>query len=465
MQSPNHQITQSPNSLNHPITKSPNSFTHLHLHTEYSLLDGAIRLKDLFPKAVKYGYKAVAMTDHGNMYGTLRFYEQALKHNIKPIIGCEVYVAPKGRKDRSARSSREAAFHLVLLAQNNTGYKNLLKLVSTAHFEGFFYKPRVDLELLEDLNQGLIALSACLHGQIPAAILHGDRKRAKALAETYGSVFDNRFYLEIQENDIAEQTIVNQGLVDLGKELGLPVVATNDCHYLAPEDAKAHDVLLCIQTNKTVNDTNRMRFSTDKLYFTSPEEMAERFKDYPDAVAMTGEIAEKCNIELEFGQRHFPLYPIKKGETYSGLFDAVARKGLKERFQEDEIHEEEQAQYRERFETEISVIKEKGFASYFLIVADFINWAKSQSIPVGPGRGSAAGSLVAYAMRITDIDPVKYGLFFERFLNVERESLPDIDIDFCMNRRDEVIHYVTEKYGGEDFVAQILEYLIRKWTA
>ena len=458
MQSPNHQITKSPNSLNHQITKSPIFFAHLHLHTEYSLLDGAIRLKDLFPKAVEYGYKAVAMTDHGNMYGALRFYEQALKHNIKPIIGCEVYVAPKGRKDRNARSAGEAAYHLVLLAQNNTGYKNLLKLVSIAQFEGFFYKPRVDLELMEDLNQGLIALSACLHGQIPAAILHGDRKKAKALAETYASVFDNRFYLEIQENDIAEQTIVNQGLVDLGKELGLPVVATNDCHYLTPEDAKAHDVLLCIQTNKTVNDTNRMRFSTDKLYFTSPEEMAERFKDYPDAVAMTGEIAEKCNVELELGKRHFPLYPIKKGETYSGLFEAVARKGLEERFQKNEIHEEEQAQYRERFETEISVIKEKGFASYFLIVADFINWAKSQSIPVGPGRGSAAGSLVAYAMRITDIDPVRYGLFFERFLNVERESLPDIDIDFCMNRRDEVIRYVTEKYGGEDFVAQIITF-------
>jgi DNA polymerase-3 subunit alpha len=438
--------------------QSPNSFTHLHLHTEYSLLDGAIRLKDLFPKAKKYGYKAIAITDHGNMYGALRFYEQALKHEIKPIIGCEVYVAPKGRKDRSARSSREAAYHLVLVAQNNTGYKNLLKLVSTAYFEGFFYKPRVDLELLEDLNQGLVALSACLHGQIPAAILNGNRKEAKALAETYASVFDNRFYLEIQENGIAEQTMVNQGLMDLGKELGLPLVATNDCHYLVPEDAMAHDVLLCIQTNKTVNDTNRMRFSTDKLYFTSPEEMVERFKDYPDAVSMTGEIAEKCNVELELGRKHFPLYPIKKGETYNGLFEATARKGLEERFKEDGIHGEEQAQYRERFEAEISVIKEKDFASYFLIVADFINWAKSRSIPVGPGRGSVAGSLVAYAMRITDIDPVKYGLFFERFLNVERESLPDIDIDFCMNRRDEVIHYVTEKYGGEAFVAQIITF-------
>jgi len=440
------------------IMQSSNPFIHLHLHTEYSLLDGAIRLKDLFPRAGKYGYRAVAITDHGNMYGALRFYEQALRHNIKPIIGCEVYVAPRGRGDRSARSSREAAYHLVLLALNNTGYKNLLKLVSTAYFEGFFYKPRVDLELLENFNQGLVALSACLHGQIPAAILRGDMKEARALAETYAGIFANRFYLEIQKNDITEQEMVNQGLVDLAGELGLPLVATNDCHYLAPGDAVAHDVLLCIQTNKTVNDTNRMRFSTDKLYFASPGEMAERFKDYPEALSITGEIAEKCNVELELGRKHFPLYPIKKGETYSGLFEAAARKGLEERFQENEIHGEEQAQYRERFETEISVIKKKDFASYFLIVADFINWAKSRSIPVGPGRGSVAGSLVAYAMRITDIDPVKYGLFFERFLNVERESLPDIDIDFCMNRRDEVVRYVTEKYGGEDFVAQIITF-------
>jgi DNA polymerase-3 subunit alpha len=347
---------------------------------------------------------------------------------------------------------------LVLLAQNNTGYKNLLKLVSIAYFEGFFYKPRVDLDLLKNFNQGLLALSACLHGQIPSAILNGDMKGAKALAETYANIFTDRFYLEIQKNDIPEQEIANQGLLDIAKETGLPVVATNDCHYLTPEDAKAHDVLLCIQTNKTVNDSNRMRFSTNKLYFASPEEMADRFKNYPEAVLTTAEIAKKCNIELEFGRKHFPLYPIKNGETYNGLFEAKARKGLEERFHEDGIKGEDQAQYLERFETEISIIKKKDFASYFLIVADFINWAKSQSIPVGPGRGSVAGSLVAYAMRITEIDPVKYGLFFERFLNIERESLPDIDIDFCMNRRDEVIHYVTEKYGGEDFVAQIITF-------
>ena len=433
-------------------------FVHLHLHTEYSLLDGAIRLKDLFPKAGEYGYQAVAITDHGNMYGALKFYEQALKHDIKPILGCEVYVAPKGRKDKSARSAREAAYHLVLLAKNNIGYKNLLKLVSTAFFDGFFYKPRVDLELLRELNQGIIALSACMHGQIPAAILNGDEKGAKALAETYADIFKGRFYLEIQENGIPEQTTANQGLVDLAGKTGLPLVATNDCHYLKSEDAKAHDVLLCIQTNKTVNDADRMRFSTDKLYFTSPEEMAERFKDHPEAVSMTAEIASRCNIELETGRYHFPKYPLEKHETYEGLFETIASRGLEKRFQQEGIHREEQAQYKERFETEISVIKEKGFASYFLIVADIINWARSRSIPVGPGRGSAAGSVVAYAMRITDIDPVRFGLFFERFLNVERASLPDIDMDFCMNRRDEVINYVTEKYGGEDFVAQIITF-------
>jgi DNA polymerase-3 subunit alpha len=433
-------------------------FVHLHLHTEYSLLDGAIRLKDLFPAAARFGYPAVAITDHGNMYGAQHFYRQAVKHGIKPILGCEVYVAPKGRGDRSARSSKEAAYHLVLLAENDAGYKNLLKLVTRAHFEGFYYKPRVDLELLRELNHGLIALSACLHGQVPAAILSGHRKKAKALAETYADIFDRRFYLELQENGIDKQQTVNQGLVDLAGEMGLPLVATNDCHYLTAPDSKAHDVLLCIQTNRTVNDTNRMRFTTDSLYFTSPEEMAARFSQYPEALAVTGEIAERCNVELKFGTHHFPLYPIETGDTYENRFETMARQGLERRFEELGLNARDQTPYRERFETEISIIKEKGFASYFLIVADFINWAKTQSIPVGPGRGSAAGSLAAYAMGITDIDPVRYGLFFERFLNVERKSLPDIDVDFCMNRRDEVIRYVARKYGGEEYVAQIITF-------
>ncbi|HID96887.1 MAG TPA: DNA polymerase III subunit alpha [Thermodesulfobacteriaceae bacterium] len=433
-------------------------FTHLHLHTEYSLLDGAIKLSNLFPRALEYGYDTLAITDHGNMYGALKFYEEARRNNIKPIIGCEIYVAPKGRRDKSAKSSGAAAYHLVLLAKDLTGYRNLLKLVTLARFEGFHYKPRVDLELLREFNEGLIALSACLHGQVPAAILNGDGKKARELAEQYADIFRGRFYLEIQENGIPDQKLVNEGLIDLGTRLGIPVVATNDCHYLTSGDAEAHDVLLCIQTNRTVDDPNRMRFTTDQIYFTSPEEMERRFDYFPEALAVTMEIADQCNVELELGRYHFPTYPLEEGETYETRFESLAREGLERRISEDGIPEEMLAAYHDRFDEEISVIKEMGFASYFLIVADFINWAKEQSIPVGPGRGSAAGSLVAYSMRITDIDPVRYGLFFERFLNVERKSLPDIDVDFCMKRRDEVIEYVAGKYGGEDHVAQIITF-------
>ncbi len=432
-------------------------FVHLHLHTEYSLLDGAIRLKDLFPRAKEYGYKSVAITDHGNMYGVLNFYLQAKKHDIHPIIGCEVYVAPKSRFDKGARSAKDAANHLVLLAQNNIGYKNLLKLVSLAHIEGFFYKPRVDLELLKELNEGLIALSACLKGDVSQAILKKGLKEAKKVAQRYATIFKDRYYLELQKNDIPEQEEVNKALIDIAKELGIPLVATNDCHYLDAKDAKAHDVLLCIQTNKTVDEENRMRFSTDKLYFAPPDEMARRFSDVPEAVSITEEIANKCNVEFELGKHHFPIYPLKDGETYEELFKKAARDGLKRRIEELGLNEEEKRLYEERLEFEISVICQKGFPSYFLIVSDFINWAKSKGIPVGPGRGSAAGSLVAYAMRITEIDPVKYGLFFERFLNVERQSLPDIDVDFCMRRRDEVLEYVSQKYGS-DYCAQIITF-------
>ena len=433
-------------------------FTHLHLHTEYSLLDGAIRLKDLFPKAREYGYDALAITDHGNMYGALKFYQQALQAGIKPLIGCELYVAPKHRTDRSARSQSQAAFHLVLLAMNNTGYKNLLKLVTLANFEGFYYKPRVDKELLEQFNQGLIALSACLHGEVAHACLHGDEKAATSLAETYASIFKDRFYLELQENGIPEQTEVNRALVSLADKLGIPVVATNDCHYLNREDADAHDVLLCIQTGKTVDDPKRMKFSTDSLYFTDPEEMTKRFSWCPEALSNTREIVEKCHVEIETGRHHFPVFRLDSDLTYEEEFEKRAAKGLEKRLLEDGIDPDGQEIYRRRFQEEIDIIKQKGFASYFLIVSDFINWAKENGIPVGPGRGSAAGSLVAYSMRITDIDPVKYGLFFERFLNAERVSLPDIDVDFCMSRRDEVIRYVTERYGGEDHVAQIITF-------
>lgn len=434
------------------------NFTHLHLHTEYSLLDGAIRLKDLFPTARKYGYEAVAMTDHGNMYGALNFYEQALKHGIKPILGCEIYVAPKGMKDRGARSAKDAGFHLVLLAQDNTGYKNLLRLVTIAHFDGFYYKPRVDLDVLKEYNQGLIALSACLHGDVPYNLLHYGMESARERAKIYSMLFDKRFYLELQENGIPEQAEVNKGLIAIGKELGLPVVATNDCHYLNARDAIAHDVLLCIQTNRTINDEGRMRFSTDMLYFAPPDEMSKRFSYIPEALSITMEIAERCNVTLESGRHHFPLYPIKETETYEGLFDKKAREGFEARMNELGLDEETSSYYKARLEEELAVIKEKGFASYFLIVADFINWAKANGIPVGPGRGSAAGSLVAYSMGITELDPVRYGLYFERFLNAERASLPDIDVDFCMKRRDEVLNYVTQKYGGEEYVSQIITF-------
>ncbi len=433
-------------------------FTHLHLHTEYSLLDGAIRLKDLFKKAKEYGYESVAITDHGNMYGVLKFYEKAKKEGIKPIIGCELYVAPKSRKDRSAKSQSEAAYHLVLLAMNEKGYKNLMKLVTIANFEGFYYKPRVDKALLEEINEGLIALSACLHGEVSNCLLRGDEKRAISLAETYASIFKDRFYLELQENGIPEQAEVNKALLDLGKRLGIPVVATNDCHYLNREDADAHDVLLCIQTGKTVNDPKRMKFSTDMLYFAPPEEMKSRFSWCEEAISQTQEIAERCNVEIETGKHHFPVFTIDEGTTYEEEFEKRAREGFRKRLKRLNLSDQELKSYEERLAEELQIIKEKGFSSYFLIVSDFINWAKKKGIPVGPGRGSAAGSLVAYSMGITDLDPVKYGLFFERFLNVERISLPDIDVDFCMSRRDEVIEYVTKKYGGEDHVAQIITF-------
>ncbi len=433
-------------------------FVHLHLHTEWSLLDGAIRLKDLFPLAKEYGYESVAITDHGALYGLIHFYEMARDYGIKPILGCEVYVAPGSRFDRKAKSAHEAGYHLILLCENETGYRNLLKLITLANFEGFYWKPRVDKELLRRYGEGLIALSACLHGEIPAAILRGQRDKARALAQEYAAIFPGRFYLELQENDLPEQKRVNEVLVELAEELKLPLVATNDCHYLRPEDARVHDVLLCIQTNRVVTDENRMRFSTDKLYFASPEEMKRRFSWCPEAVENTLRIAERCELELELGRHHFPRYPLPEGQTYEEVFEEKARAGFEKRLAELKewpglaASEEE---YRRRLDYELEVIKQKGFASYFLVVADFIAWAKERGIPVGPGRGSAAGSLVAYAMGITNLDPLRYGLLFERFLNVERASLPDIDVDFCMRRREEVIRYVREKYGGRDYVAQI----------
>ena len=433
---------------------------HLHVHTQYSLLDGAIRIDDLLKKCQEFGMKAVAITDHGAMHGALEFYVKAKKIGIKPIIGCEFYIAPQNRKiHQGAKSSSDAAFHIVLLAMDEDGYKNLMKLATIAQLEGFYYKPRIDKETLVAHNKGLIALTACLHGGIPHLILHGNMDAARRETKVLQKIFDDRLYFEMQDSSIKEQKKVNKGLVKLSKEFGIPLVATNDCHYLNRDQAFAHEVLLCIQTGRTINDQGRFKFATDELYFKSPAEMKERFSDFPEAIAETVKIADRCNLELKFGQHHFPNFPVPEGDTLASLFARLSRQGLEERLaairEKGELTPEDEKTYRDRLEHEIRVIQEMEFPGYFLIVADFINWAKSKRIPVGPGRGSGAGSLAAYCLRITEIDPIPYGLIFERFLNIERKSLPDFDIDFCQERRNEVFHYVQERYGGLQHVAQI----------
>ncbi|MCF6290801.1 MAG: DNA polymerase III subunit alpha [Desulfobacterales bacterium] len=437
-------------------------FVHLHVHTQYSLLDGAIRLDDLLDKCKEFGMDTVAITDHGAMHGALEFYVKARKAGIKPIIGCEFYIAPTDRFDRSAKRSGEAAFHLVLLAMDRTGYQNLLKLTSIAQLEGFHYKPRIDKELLGRYHGGLIALTACLHGEIPYLIARGDLKSARQAARFYQDLFGDRLYFELQESGIPEQTAVNTGLVQLAAEMNVKLVATNDCHYLNRRESHAHEVLLCVQTGKTIHDDNRFKFSTDELYFKSPEEMGKGFAFCPEAINTTLEVAERCNLELEFGEHHFPIFPVPEGESLDSLFEKQARQGLKERLafirEHGGLPPESEKIYQQRLNHEIEVIRTMGFPGYFLIVADFINWAKGRGIPVGPGRGSGAGSLAAYCLKITDIDPIPYGLIFERFLNIERKSMPDFDVDFCQDRRGEVLQYVQEKYGGAANVAQIITY-------
>jgi DNA polymerase-3 subunit alpha len=437
------------------------NFAHLHLHTQYSLLDGANRLNDLFARAKEFHMPALAITDHGSMFGALEFYQQALKSGIKPIIGCEVYVAPGSRFEKASKGISEASYHLILLAKNLQGYRNLLKLVSLGYFEGFYYRPRVDKEILEKYNEGLIALSACLQGEVPFHLVSGDEKKACAAAEEFKNLFpDRRFYLEIQENKIPEQKKANAGLMNLARKLSLPLVATNDCHYLRKEDARAHEVLLCIQTGKTLKDPDRMRFSTEEFYFRSAEEMEALFSYCPESLQNTIEIAERCNVELKLNQLQFPRFQIPDGETLDSFLEKAARKGLKDRLADlrgkGKIGGPEEG-YFQRLENELKMIHKMGFSGYFLIVADFIRYAKTKGIPVGPGRGSGAGSLVAFAMGITEIDPIVNGLLFERFLNPERISPPDIDIDFCIDGREEVIRYVRQKYG-EDHVAQIITF-------
>jgi DNA polymerase-3 subunit alpha len=432
-------------------------FVHLHVHTQYSLLDGAIRIPDLLDKCREFGMNSVAVTDHGAMYGALDFYVKAKKAGIKPIIGCEFYIAPGHRGER-----KKGHFHLVLLAMNFTGYKNLMKMAGIAQFEGFYHKPRIDMETLTTHNEGLIALTACLKGQIPWLVGQNDLAGAREKTREFLAIFGDRLYFELQENGIAEQGPVNEGMKKLAAEFGIKTVATNDCHYLLQEDAHAHEVLLCIQTNNTLNDARRFKFSSDEFYFKSPEEMKKRFHHTPEAIASTVEIAERCNIEIGFGEYHFPIFPVPDGETLESMFAKSCQAGLKERFaamrSSGTLTPTMEDHYKKRLAHEIEVINTMGFPGYFLIVADFINWAKNQGIPVGPGRGSGAGSLAAYCMRITNIDPIPYGLLFERFLNIERKSMPDFDVDFCQERRGEVIEYVQEKYGGKSHVAQILTY-------
>jgi len=439
-------------------------FVHLHLHTEYSLLDGAIGIDRLIKKAVDLKMPAVAVTEHGNLFSALDFYQKATKAGIKPIIGCEIYVAPGSRFDKTAPSGQndEASYHLVLLARNKQGYKNLLKLVTAAYLEGFYYKPRIDKELLASLKEGLIGLSACLGGEIPSLLLQNRYEEAKKTALQYKNMFGKEnFFLELQDNGIPEQEVVNRELVRLSKDAEIPVVATNDCHYLEMADHKAHDALLCIQTGKTVKDTNRLRFASDTFYMKTPEEMKKAFSHIPEAITNTISIAERCNLELELGKFHLPHFPVPDGYTKESYMAELAHRGLEERFREIEIvrgpNSLDVDKYRQRLEFEIQMIDRMGFAGYMLIVSDFIKYAKEHGIPVGPGRGSAAGSLVAYSLRITDLDPLPYNLLFERFLNPERISMPDIDVDFCQDRRDEVIKYVTEKYG-QDHVTQIITY-------
>lgn len=436
-------------------------FVHLHLHTQFSLLDGAIRFDRLFNQVHAHGMNAVAITDHGNMYGVVDFYFAAKEAGIKPIIGCEAYIAPKSRFDRKAKAG-ENAFHVVLLAMNNEGYKNLIKMISFAHLEGFYYVPRIDRELLRAYSEGLICLTACLKGEIPNLILKDDTERLTKTIEEYLSIFGERLYFELQDNGIREQKTINDNLVRLARHYNIPLVATNDCHYLKKEEARAHELLLCIQTGKTMNDKDRLTFSTDEFYFKSGEEVKTAFSSYPEAIVNTVRIADMCNVTIDTGTYHFPEFKPPGNMKLNDYFEQLCEKGFQKRMARIktvwELFDDQLAErYEQRLSYELEVIKKTGFAGYFLIVSDFINYAKSNGIPVGPGRGSAAGSLIAYCLGITDIDPIKYDLIFERFLNPERISMPDIDVDFCKRRRDEVIQYVTEKYG-KDNVAQIITF-------
>ncbi len=431
------------------MTKIP--FAHLHVHTCYSLLDGASRIPELIARTKELGMDSVAITDHGAMYGVIDFYKEAKKQGIRPIIGCEAYLAPESRFDRTeVRGTRY--YHLILLAENDEGYRSLVKLVSLANTEGMYYKPRVDKDILRKYHKGLICLSACVAGEIPQAILRGERERAEKLVEEYIDIFGREnFFLEIQDHGIPDEKTAFAGVIELAEKFGVGLVATNDIHYVHKEDTEAHDVLLAIQTGKGVHDPTRMRYAEGEFYMRSPEEMQELFHDHPEALANTQKIAERCKVDFEFGHLHLPNFPLPEGMTDDAYLRQLCEENLSLRY------EKITPAVRERLDYELSIIHRMGYDSYFLIVWDFIKYARGEGIAVGPGRGSAAGSIVAYLLGITNLDPLKYELLFERFLNPERVTMPDIDIDFCYIRREEVIDYVKRRYGA-DHVAQIITF-------
>lgn len=441
-------------------------FTHLHLHSDYSLLDGACKVDKLIDRVQQLGMTSVALTDHGNMFGAVGFHDKAHKKGIKPIIGCEMYVAPGSRFEKTGKPSdtEENNYHLVVLAENNEGYHNLVKLVSMANLEGYYYKPRVDKELLQKHSKGLIALSGCLSGEVAISLLGENKKNAMKVAGEYREIFGaGNYFLEIQDHGLPDQLRINPGLIEMSSKLEIPLVATNDSHYIHKEDSRAHDILLCIQTNRTVNEPDRMKFGAESFYVKSPQEMMQVFGDLPHAIQNAAEIGKRCHVDLRSNTYHLPLFPVPEGFTLSQYFEKVVRDGyLVRKAQWESLAAQNRLhhslwEYEQRLLMEIEIIKQMGFEGYFLIVWDFIKYAKECGIPVGPGRGSAAGSLVAFCLKITDIDPLQYDLLFERFLNPERISMPDIDIDFCGRRRGEVIDYVTQRYGREN-VAQIITF-------
>ena len=423
------------------------SFTHLHVHSEFSLLDGSCKIKELVAKAKELGFDSLALTDHGVMYGIIDFYKAAKEVGIKPILGCEVYLAPGSRLDKETGKNSERYYHLILLAENNKGYENLMKIVSQGFIDGFYYKPRVDYETLEKYHEGIICLSACLAGEVQRYMAKGLYEEGREAALKYEKIFGKgNYFLELQDHGIPEQKIVNSNLVRLSKELNIDLVATNDTHYINAEDAAAHDILLCIQTGKKVADTDRMRYDGGQFYLKSEEEMRQLFPYAPEALDNTAKIAKRCNVDIEFGVTKLPRYDVPQGYDSWSYLNHLCNIGFEKKYPDDD------GTLKERLQYELNTIHQMGYVDYFLIVWDFINYAKENGIMVGPGRGSAAGSIVSYTLGITEIDPIKYDLLFERFLNPERVSMPDIDVDFCYERRQEVIDYVTRKYGKEQVV-------------